>query len=291
MPTLTIVIGANGAGKSTWRHHHRERLPGAFYDADSIADGLGSFDDPAHQREARALVDQRIEGRLERGESFGFESTYSGASRPNIVRRARARGYDVNAVFIGTRSPDINIKRIAARVANRTGHAVPKEETVRRWTASQENVVATAPEFSSIRLVDNSGAEAVSVAEITGRDRPPSAPRLPRWAHDLSTSIKQSREQAGQNEDRSSTPADPSPADLDDRALRTAWREQGQTMHQAGRDLKELAADAPSRPATAKRLETARGQRADIEVEARRRGLELAPKRVAGKDRGVELGN
>ncbi len=288
MPTLTIVIGANGAGKSTWRRHHRDRLPAAFYDADSIAEGLGSFDDPAHQRGARDLVDRRIEEHLDRGESFGFESTYSGASRPAIVRRARALGYDVNAVFIGTHSPDINIRRIADRVEQRTGHDVPQAETIRRWTASQENLVNTAPEFSSIRLVDNSGTAAVNVAEIASRDRPApaTAPQLPRWARDLSTSIMQSREQAGQNAEQAEHPS----AALDDRALRRSWREHGRVMRQAGRDLTELAADAPRRPTVAKRLEAARGQRADIEVEARRRGLELAPQRAAGKDRGAGHG-
>ena len=75
MAQLTIVIGANGAGKSTWCRSNRRELPADFYDADSIAQGLGSYDDPALQREARKWVDRRIEGHLERGESFGFEST------------------------------------------------------------------------------------------------------------------------------------------------------------------------------------------------------------------------
>ena len=73
MARLTIVIGANGAGKSTWCRSSRRELPSDFYDADSIAQGLGSYDDSALQREARKWVDRRIEGQLERGESFGFE--------------------------------------------------------------------------------------------------------------------------------------------------------------------------------------------------------------------------
>ncbi len=116
MPSLTLVIGANGAGKSTWCRAHREELPANFYDADSIAQGLGSYDDPEKQREARALVDGHIETHLEHRETFGFESTYSGASRPNIVRHAHSLGYEVNAVFVGTNHADINIMRVARRV-------------------------------------------------------------------------------------------------------------------------------------------------------------------------------
>ena len=44
--------------------------------------------DPALQRAARKLVDQHIERDLGEGNTFGFESTYSGRSRPDIVRAA-----------------------------------------------------------------------------------------------------------------------------------------------------------------------------------------------------------
>ena len=83
MSRLIIVIGANGAGKSTWIRSNRRELPANFYDADSIAQGLGSYDDPALQRQAREWVDRRIEGHPERSESFGFESTCSDVSRPS----------------------------------------------------------------------------------------------------------------------------------------------------------------------------------------------------------------
>ncbi len=63
-----------------------------FYDADSIAQGLGSYDDPTLQFEARTRVDAAIGRHLEQNESFGFESTYSGASRPRIARRAHELG-------------------------------------------------------------------------------------------------------------------------------------------------------------------------------------------------------
>ena len=42
-PRLTIVLGTNGAGKSTWCSEHEDELPTAFYDADSIANGLGDW--------------------------------------------------------------------------------------------------------------------------------------------------------------------------------------------------------------------------------------------------------
>jgi predicted ABC-type ATPase len=109
MPKLTVVIGANGAGKSTWCRRHRRRLPEHFYNADSIADGLGDWNSPTNQRAARQLVDTRIKGHLDNKEDFGFESTYSGHSRPAIIERAKALGYRTSAIFVGTRGPQINI--------------------------------------------------------------------------------------------------------------------------------------------------------------------------------------
>ena len=116
MPELFIVIGANGAGKTTWADANRQDLPSHFYNADSIASGLGSADEAQHQLAARGIVDRAIAQHLLRQESFGFESTYSGRSRPGIVRQAKRLGYHTYAVFLGTEHPEINIERVRQRV-------------------------------------------------------------------------------------------------------------------------------------------------------------------------------
>lgn len=90
-PRLTIVIGTNGAGKSTWCSKHEDELPAAFYDADSIANSLGDWNDPRDQIQAARRVNGAIRDHLARRESFGFESTYSGRSRPRLVERAAGR--------------------------------------------------------------------------------------------------------------------------------------------------------------------------------------------------------
>ena len=123
-PGLVIVIGANGAGKTTWALANRGVLPKPFYNADSIADGLGDPNDPDLQREARKIVDDAIERDLQNGRTFGFESTYSGSSRPEMVQRAKKLGYNVQAVFIGTEHHDINIDRVRNRVRE-GGHDIP----------------------------------------------------------------------------------------------------------------------------------------------------------------------
>ena len=188
MPTLTIVIGGNGAGKSTWCFANRERLPDHFYDADSIARGLGGWNNADRQRDARKLVDVAIRGHLEKKESFGFESTYSGESRPNIVENAAARGYEVHAIFVGTTGPGINIERVRKRVAARTGHDVPVEEVRRRWMAAQENLVATAGCMTTIELLDNS--KRIRQVGLMARNTTATVTELvPEWARSLMARI------------------------------------------------------------------------------------------------------
>lgn len=169
---------------------HRDELPANFYDADSIAQGLGSYIDPDLQLEARAIVDAHIDRHLERREPFGFESTYSGKSRPQIVERAAKQGCTVHAVFVGTNDPQVNIERVRARVALGTGHHVPESEIRRRWAAAQEDLVRTLHLFGRVLTVDNSAQRASTVADFVGRGKDQTLERLPddelpRWARDL----------------------------------------------------------------------------------------------------------
>ena len=186
---LTIVIGGNGAGKTTWCRRHRDLLPEHFYNADSIAEGLGGWNIPAKQRAARELIDRAIEAHLEKLDDFGFESTYSGRSRPRIVERAKALGYETTAIFVGTRQPEINVDRIAMRVAGLSGHDVETREVHRRWTAAQENLVRTAQAMRRIALMDNSDESARCTMEIEhGLAANPTSP-VPDWVTRLTQRI------------------------------------------------------------------------------------------------------
>ena len=156
VPWMLAVIGANGAGKSTWCKHFSSVLPDPFFDADHIAQELGSYDNPGDQRRAREIVDREIEDCLAARRPFGLETTYSGSSRPRLIERAHSEGYEVQGLFIGTVSAEINMARVKCRVAAQTGHSVPNSEIRCRWTASQENLARTALSFNRIRLLDNS---------------------------------------------------------------------------------------------------------------------------------------
>ena len=193
IPNLTIVIGGNGAGKTTWCREHPHELPETFYDPDAIAQDLGNWNDAGSQLEAGRIVNAAIRRHLEQGEDFGFESTYSGRSRPRIVRTAASNGYDVRAVFIGTNGAYINIERVRQRVRSGTGHDVPLPEITRRWSAAQKNLAETAASLRDIEVLDNSHGVTRHVASITkGEIRLPATP-TPVWARALIRQIEQYR--------------------------------------------------------------------------------------------------
>ena len=192
-PKLTIVIGANGAGKSTWYREHESELPKDFYDADSIANTLGDWNDPHDQIQAARRVNGAIRGHLARKEAFGFESTYSGRSRPRIVERAAREGYDIHAVFVGTRDPRINVARVRRRVAENTGHDVDADDIRRRWHNAQENLAKTVLAFSRIDLYDNSGTTYRRIAVVRQYGIERLSPEAPEWARKLLARLQRRR--------------------------------------------------------------------------------------------------
>ena len=178
-PSLVVVIGANGAGKTTWARRHRHRLPSNFYNADSIAEGLGDANRPEQQMRARNLVDTETAERLR--ESFGFESTWSGQSRPAIVRRAHGQGYETQAIFLGTNDVGINIARVRRRVLE-GGHDVPEKEITRRWARALENLLATWEELDLIDVLDSSTETVRVIAQKQGRQTRLTVSEIPPWA-------------------------------------------------------------------------------------------------------------
>ena len=202
---LTVVIGANGAGKTTWTRRHRAALPKPFYNADSIAEGLGGWDDGPSQRRARRMVDDLVERDLQNRASFGFESTYSGRSRPEIVKAAKEQGYTTKAYFLGTEDVEINIDRVAKRVRE-GGHNIAESEIRRRWKQAWQNLLATWNWLDEVTIIDNSSYEPRTVGTKRG-DEVELDPQLPTWAEEARKIGQATGEKtAGEDKERGKDP-------------------------------------------------------------------------------------
>ena len=164
-PVFTIVMGCNGAGKSAWKRANQDRLPERYFDKDSIADGIGGWDTADARERTDAYVNAEIDKALDERRNFGIESTYSGRPGRALVERALEAGYRIEGVYIGTRTPDINNKRIKYRVEHQTGHWIDPRQIPDRYRHSLHNLRQTAHRFDELTIVDNSAESPRGVPE------------------------------------------------------------------------------------------------------------------------------
>ena len=140
MPTLYIISGCNGAGKTTASY---SVLPDIlecreFVNADEIAKGLSPFNPSSVAIQAGRLMLRRIDELMAAQLSFSVETTLSTRSYLSLIRQAQARGYTVSLIYFWLNSPELAIERVKQRVAN-GGHDIPPQIIRRRYKAGLNN--------------------------------------------------------------------------------------------------------------------------------------------------------
>ena len=155
-PTFTVIMGCNGAGKTTWKRANYDRLPARHYDLDAVAGGIGDWNNREIQRRALEIAHAEIDRAIAAGQDFGTETTYAGRRGPGMVQQLREQGYRIDGIYIGTETPDINIERVAHRVRTFTGHDIDPERVRERHRRSLENLQRDAAAFDRLVLLDNS---------------------------------------------------------------------------------------------------------------------------------------
>lgn len=139
-PTLYIIAGCNGAGKTTASYSVLPDLLGCweFVNADEIAKGLSPFNPESVAIEAGKLMLQRINFLLSQGITFAIETTLATRSYASLVRHAHERGYNVVLLFFWLPSPEMAVMRVAKRVSE-GGHNIPTETIFRRYWLGLQN--------------------------------------------------------------------------------------------------------------------------------------------------------
>ena len=131
-PSVVVIGGPNGAGKTTIS---RAVLAGTlgiteFVNADIIAQGLSGFEPERAAMQAGRIMLNRLHELAATGSNFAFETTLASRTFAPWLRSIIEGGYRFYLTFVWVSSPDISIRRVAARVA-KGGHFVP-DEVVRR---------------------------------------------------------------------------------------------------------------------------------------------------------------
>ena len=143
LPTIYVIAGCNGAGKTTFAKDFlpREVKCLRFLNADEIARGISPLLPSAGTLRAGRLLLSEIAAHLGRKETFALESTLSGKTYRNLFRHAAMAGYELELHYLWLSSPAQAIARVRERV-QKGGHHVPATDIRRRFARSLDHLFA-----------------------------------------------------------------------------------------------------------------------------------------------------
>lgn len=179
-PRLDLVVGCNGAGKSSLvRHVLSPQLPrSAFINADEIAALLYPEDPERHSYDAARRAEELRSVMIASRRSFIAETVFSHPSKLELVTDASSNGFRVilHAVLI---PEDTAVERVARRVQT-GGHAVPEQKIRTRYQRLWHNVAVAAGIAHQAYFYDNLAAHMSLIGEYRA-GIPLSQPRWPEW--------------------------------------------------------------------------------------------------------------
>lgn len=95
-----------------------------------------------------------IKNYIDKGISFNQETTLSGRSIINNIKRAKQKGYTIILNYIGIDTPETAKARVDLRV-RKGGHVIPHEDIERRYFESLENLNRIIEICDEIKIYDN----------------------------------------------------------------------------------------------------------------------------------------
>jgi predicted ABC-type ATPase len=133
-PTLYIIGGCNGAGKTTASFTVLPDLLNCyeFVNADEIAKGLSPFRPESVAIEAGRLMLHRIDELMNQSVDFAFETTLAASLHLRTIAKAQALGYRVHLLFFWLESVELAQQRVQSRVKE-GGHSILVDVVNRRY--------------------------------------------------------------------------------------------------------------------------------------------------------------
>lgn len=158
-PTLTVLAGVNGAGKSSVGGQALRESGAEYFNPDEHARRLRILQPNLAQEKANAISwaygKAKQEEAIATGTDFTFESTLGGKSITTLLIQAAQNSHNIEIWFVGLQSVELHLKRVARRVAQ-GGHPIPESDIRKRWIGSHENIIRLIPFVSTLRVFDNS---------------------------------------------------------------------------------------------------------------------------------------
>ena len=158
-PTLIIVAGPNGSGKTTiteklLRHKWMENC--RYINPDVIAQQeFGDWNSLEAVIKAANHAKDIREKCFAHRENMAFETVFSTPEKVEFIKRAKNAGFFVRLFFVCTNDPTINAQRVALRVME-GGHDVPIPKIINRYYKSIANCAYILPYVDRAYFYDNS---------------------------------------------------------------------------------------------------------------------------------------
>jgi predicted ABC-type ATPase len=141
-PTIYVIAGCNGAGKTTFA---KQFLPHEvkclnFLNADLIAQGLSPLDAKTAALKAGRLLLMEFRWFVSQRKAFAVESTLSAITYVGLLEHAKREGYRIHTHCLWLPNPAVAIARVRERV-KLGGHHVPAADIRRRFGRSLSHFV------------------------------------------------------------------------------------------------------------------------------------------------------
>jgi predicted ABC-type ATPase len=155
---LWMLVGGNGAGKSTFYKHYLEPAGVLFINADNIAKTLSPKNSESASYKASRIAEHLRKDLLTKGVSFCFETVFSHPSKIDFMADAKAQGYEIILGIIHLENDQLNQARVSQRVTE-GGHSVPTEKIISRIPRTLDNICRAIPLADETYLLDNSSLD------------------------------------------------------------------------------------------------------------------------------------
>ncbi|GGE80161.1 hypothetical protein GCM10011533_35740 [Streptosporangium jomthongense] len=185
-PELWLLVGGNGAGKSTFYERFLARRNIPLVNADKIARSLWPDSPEKHSYEAALIAEKERFRLLKDGQSFCFETVFSHPSKIDFVGAAKAAGFRIRMFYFHLETADLNKARVMTRV-QAGGHNVPEKKIESRIPRTFANLRECIGLVDELHLVDNSSLDQpfVRVAVWGNGEWQRCCESLPEWARGL----------------------------------------------------------------------------------------------------------
>ncbi|PKF73973.1 zeta toxin family protein [Chryseobacterium sp. PMSZPI] len=177
MPSLYIITGSNGAGKSSLGTAYiPEPLQKEVFDGDKLLmikkkefwnSGIKSSKECTRRAAefVHTTFEDLINTALHNQADFAYEGHFTNEATWDVPRRFKNSGYHIHLIFFGLTDTNISELRVITR-AKEGGHYVDPPTIATNFYGNLEKLDIHFPMFDTVDIYDTSGLEHIELAKI-----------------------------------------------------------------------------------------------------------------------------